>query len=252
VTALHHRLDGPAGAPVIVLSHALGSSLEMWRPVLPALTVRHRALRSDTRGHGASPAPDGPYTIADLVADQLAVMDELRIERASFVGLSMGGAVCMLLAATAPERVDRLVLCSTAEKFGDREGWLERAATVRGSGAEALADMALERWFTPEFAAREPDTVSRIREIFAATDAEGYASCCDAIADWDFGDRLREIAAPTMVLGGQRDPTVPPERSRALAAGLPGATLALIPGAAHLTVVSDPQPFATAVLAHLG
>ena len=121
---LDHRIDGPEGAPVVVLSHALGSSSEMWQRVLPPLAARHRVVRSDTRGHGRSPAPPGPYAIADLVADQLALLDGLGIERASFVGLSMGGAVCMLLAATAPERVDRLALCSTAEKFGDPDGWL--------------------------------------------------------------------------------------------------------------------------------
>ena len=237
---------------MVVLSHALGSSLEMWRAVGPMLTPHYRVLRADTRGHGASPAPDGPYAIADLVADQLALLDELGIERASFVGLSMGGAVCMLLAATAPERVDRLVLCSTAEKFGDPDGWRERAATVRSQGTEALADVAMERWFTPEFMALEPAAVERIREIFAATPADGYAACCDAIAGWDFGARVGEIAAPAMVIGGRRDPTVPPERSQALAAGLPDAVLALIPGAAHLTAVSDPLPFGTALLAHLG
>jgi 3-oxoadipate enol-lactonase len=252
VVALNHRIDGPAAAPVVVLSHALGSSLEMWRPQVAALTTRYRVLRCDTRGHGASPAPQGPYAIDDLVADQLAVLDDLEIARASFVGLSLGGAVCMLLAATAPERVDRLVLCSTAERFGDPAGWLERAATVRSHGTEALADVAMERWFTPEFAAREPDVVERIREIFAATDAEGYAACCEAIAGWDFADRLGEITAPTMVVGGQRDPTVMPERSQALAAAIPGAVLAIIPDAAHLTAVSHPQELTTAVLAHLG
>ena len=163
---LHHRVDGPEGAPVVVLSHALGPSSEMWQRVLAPLATRYRVLRCDTRGHGRSPAPPGPYAIADLVADQLALLDELGIDRASFVGLSMGGAVCMLLAATAPERVDRLVLCSTAEKFGEPAGWLERAATVRDQGTGALADGTMERWFTPGFAVREPDAVERIREIF--------------------------------------------------------------------------------------
>ena len=145
-----------------------------------ALATRYRVLRCDTRGHGRSPAPPGPYAIADLVADQLAVLDDLGID----AGLvrrpaRWAGAVCMLLAATAPERVDRLVLCSTAEKFGDPAGWLERAATVRSHGHGGAGDVTMERWFTPEFAVREPDAVERIREIFAATDAEGYAACCD-------------------------------------------------------------------------
>jgi 3-oxoadipate enol-lactonase len=249
---LYRRVDGPEGAPVVVLSHALGSSFEMWQRVLTPLATRYRVLRCDTRGHGRSPAPPGPYAIADLVADQLGLLDTLGIDRASFVGLSMGGAVCMLLAATAPERVDRLVLCSTAEKFGGPAGWLERAATVRDQGTEALADGTMERWFTPEFALREPDAVERIREIFTATDAEGYAACCEAIAAWDFAHRLGEIAAPTMVVGGRRDPTVVPERSQALAAAIRGAALAIIPDAAHLTAVSHPQELATAVLAHLG
>jgi 3-oxoadipate enol-lactonase len=249
---LHHRLDGPEGAPVVVLSHALGSSSAMWERIMPPLASRYRVLRCDTRGHGESPAPHGPYAMADLVDDQLAVLDELAIERASFLGLSMGGAVCMLLAATAPKRVDRLVLCSTAPKFGDPDAWRERAATVRSEGTEALADMAMERWFTPEFTSEEPEQVAGIRAIFTATDAEGYAACCDAISGWDFDDRLAEITAPTMVIAGQRDPTVPPERAQALAAGIRGAALAIIPGAAHLTAVSHPRELATAALAHLG
>lgn len=249
---LRHRLDGPDGAPVVVLSHALGSSSAMWGRIMPPFHTRHRVLRCDTRGHGESPVPAGPYAMADLVDDQLAVLDALGIERASFVGLSMGGAVCMLLAATAPERVDRLVLCSTAAKFGDPGAWRERAATVRGEGTEALADGAMERWFTPEFTHEEPEQVAATRAIFTATDREGYASCCDAIAGWDFEDRLAELRAPTMVIGGQRDRTVPPERAQELAAAIPGAALAMIPGAAHLTAVSHPRELATAALAHLG
>ena len=173
------------------------------------LATRYRVLRCDTRGHGRSPAPPGPYAIADLVADQLALLDELGIDRASFVGLSHGrrglhaaGGDGARAGGSPGAVLDR------GEASAIRPaGWSVRRRCA-SEGTEALADVTMERWFTPEFAVREPDAVARIREVFAATDAEGYAACCEAIAAWDFADRLGEIAAPTMVVGGRRDPTV--------------------------------------------
>ena len=152
---LHHRLDGPDDAPVLVLSNSLGTSLEMWDGMLPALAGHFRVLRYDQRGHGATPATPGPYSIEDLGRDVLGLLDVLGLERVSFAGCSLGGMTGMWLAINAPGRVGRLALCNTSAHMPPRETWTERAATVRERGMGAVVDAALERWFSPEAPARE-------------------------------------------------------------------------------------------------
>ena len=146
---VHHRLEGPEGAPVVVFANSLGTTLEMWDAQAAALAGRYRVLRFDLRGHGRSPVPPGPYTVGDLADDALALLDRLGIERVSFCGLSLGGTIGMTLAVRAPERLERLVLCCTALEFKPPEQWLERAATVRAEGMDAIAPAGMERWFTP-------------------------------------------------------------------------------------------------------
>src|SRR6201997_1920944 len=157
----------------------------MWEPQAERLKPRFCTLRYDIRGHGSSPAPPGPYSIADLGGDLIALLDRLGIERASLSGLSIGGMISMWVAAHAPERVQRLVLCCTSAQLGPRESWLERAATVRADGTQAVADAVLERWFTPGFAQAHPDVIERMRAQLLATPREGYAGCCEAIAAMD-------------------------------------------------------------------
>jgi 3-oxoadipate enol-lactonase len=251
-----HRLDGPAGdaagaASVVVLSNSLGSTLDMWRPQVPALTERFRVLRYDHRGHGGSSVPPGPYAIADLGRDVLELLDALALERASFCGLSMGGMVGMWLAVEAPERIGRLVLCCTSAHLPPPELWDERAATARGGGMGQLADGAMERWFTPAFREAHPEVVGPIREQVEGTPPEGYAASCEAIREWDFRERLDSIAPPTLVVAAENDPSTPPEHGRLLAERIPGARLELLPDAAHLANVEQPESFNRALLEHL-
>jgi 3-oxoadipate enol-lactonase len=249
---LHHRFDGPAGAPVVVLSSSLGSSLAMWEPQLPALAQRFRVLRYDHRGHGASPVPDGPYTIDEIAGDALELLDALGLERVSFCGLSLGGAVGMWLAANAPERIDRLVLCCTAARFATPEIWAERAAAVRAAGSvEPLADAVLERWFTADFLTREPEQIAAVRSMIVSTPAEGYAATCDALRDADLRAHLGRIRAPTLVVAGADDPATPPRQGEELAAAIEGARLAVIPRAAHFANVEQPDAFNGAIVEHL-
>jgi 3-oxoadipate enol-lactonase len=247
----HRRLEGPEDAPVVVLSNSLGATVEMWEPQVPALTQRFRVLRYDHRGHGRSAVPPGPYTIGDLAGDVLELLDSLHLDRVSFCGLSMGGMVGMWMAAERPARIDRLALSCTSAHLPPPELWVERAATARGGGMDALADGAMERWFTPAFRGSQPETVARIREQVATTPAEGYAACCEAIRDWDFRDRLGEIEAPTLVIAAAHDPSTPPERGRAIAAAIPNARLVLIEEAAHLANIERPDVFTEALLEHL-
>jgi 3-oxoadipate enol-lactonase len=250
-TNLNHRLEGPEGAPVLVLSNSLGTALEMWDDQAPALRERFRILRYDTRGHGASPAPPGPYAIDDLGRDVLYLLDALGIGRASFCGLSVGGMTGMWLAGEAPERVDRLVLCCTSSLLGPKSLWDERIDTARTKGMGALVDSVTERWFTPGFRSRNPAAVEKVAAMLRATDPEGYAGCCAAIRDMDLRERLPSIQAPTLVVSGADDPATPPEHGRLIAEAIPGARFVVVPDASHLANMERPEEITRLILDHL-
>jgi 3-oxoadipate enol-lactonase len=245
--ALHHAFDGPTDAPVVVLASALGTTGDVWDPVLPALAQRNRVLRYDHRGHGASAAPPGPYDIADLVEDLLSLLDRHDIDRAAVCGLSIGGMVALRLALDHSRRVDRLVLIASSAAPDNETHWSERAAAVRARGLEPLADGIMSRWATPAFRRRDPGAWAGLRAAFTSNDPEGYASCCDAIRTFDVADRLREITAPTLVIGADRDESLPLDHQQRLHDGIPGSTLAVIEGAAHIPFLDRPADVARAV-----
>ncbi|GAB3465562.1 3-oxoadipate enol-lactonase [Streptomonospora sediminis] len=230
---VHHTAEGPPDAPLLVLSGSLGSTLEMWRPQVGALADRFRVVCYDTRGHGRSPVPPGPYSLAELGGDVLRLLDRLGAERAHFAGLSLGGMTGMWLAAHAPDRIGRLALLCTAPKMAP-EGWKQRAATVREQGTGAVAASVVERWFTPAYAEREPATAADMRRMVAGTPAEGYAGCCTAIEHMDLRPDLAHISAPTLVAAGSQDPATPPAEAERIAAAVPGARLHVLDGGAHL------------------
>jgi 3-oxoadipate enol-lactonase len=247
---LHHQIDGPEGAPVLVLSNSLGTTLEMWRDQAPALGKRFRLVRYDHRGHGGSPVPPGPYTLDDLGRDVLALLDSLGAERFSFCGLSVGGMVGMWLASDAPERVERLALCCTAPRF-DSDTYDARARKVRAEGVGPIADAVLERWFTPEFRATRPETVQWARSMLRGTPAEGYAGCCEAVRDADLTNRLKDIRAATLVIAGAEDPVATVDGAESIRDSIPEARLVVIEGAAHLANVEQPEAVTQAILDHL-
>jgi 3-oxoadipate enol-lactonase len=216
---------------------------------MPMLT-EWRVVRVDHPGHGESPLWNSPVTIAGIGKAVLDVLDGLRYERASFCGLSLGGAIAQWIAAHAPERVQRLVLCSTAACFTPQEVYLERAATVRREGLEIVAGATMERWFTPGFRAQAPEIVDRYRRMVAATSPEGYAQCCEAVARFDGGSDLSRIVAPAIVIAGAEDPATPPDRGRELQHGIRGARLKILQSAAHLLNVEQPEETADAILRH--
>jgi 3-oxoadipate enol-lactonase len=249
--ALHHAFEGPEGAPVLVASSSLGTTLRMWNDQAPALLERFRLLRYDHRGHGDSPVPPGPYAIGDLGRDVLALMDRLEVERFSFCGLSIGGMVGMWLASEAPERVERLVLCCTSARFEPPDNWDSRAETVRADGVDAIADAVLERWFTPPFHEDLPNVVEWAKSMLRGTPAEGYAGCCEAIRDTDLRSRLGAIRAPTLVVAGADDPAAPPEEAELIRDSIPDARLVVVEQAAHLANVEQPSAVTQAMLEHL-
>jgi 3-oxoadipate enol-lactonase len=248
---VHHEISGPAGAPVVVLSNSLGTTLAMWDPQVEVLSERFRVVRYDQRGHGRSPAPPGPYSIAEIAGDVLALLDRLELERVSLCGVSLGGMVGMWAASEAPQRFHRLVLACTAAQLGPRELWDERVAAVRAGGTSELAAGAIDRWLTPEFSATHPETAQWLQAMIVQASDEGYAACCEAIRDLDLRNRLRSIEAPTLVISGDEDPATPPEHQRLIADGIPGARLQALENARHLANVEKPDTFNRAIVDHL-
>lgn len=241
---VRHLVEGPADSSAVVLLNSLGTDLGFWSSQVPALLAAgHRVVRYDARGHGGSPLPPGPYTVAALGADLLALLDRLGISRATLCGVSLGGATALWAAAHAGERVDRLVVCFSSADFGPADGWLARAELVRREGTEAVADAVLARWLTPAAAAEQPQLPARMREMLVATPAAGYASSCEAIAALDLGPELGAITAPTLVVSGAEDPATPPEHGRRIAAAVAGARFTELPAAAHLGNVERPAAF---------
>lgn len=243
------KIDGPEGAPVILMSNSLGCDLTMWDDVIPALAQDYRVIRYDTRGHGGSVVVSRPTSIAELADDALAILDDLGVARAHFVGLSMGGMIGQWLLRFAPERLDKVVLCNTAAMMGPPDLWNARIRAAR-AGMAALTPSVMERWFTPRFRKSQPEAVARVAAMVDATPPEGYASCCAAIRDMDQRWGLRSIVGDVTVLVGAHDPGATPAQGKAIADAIPGARLVTL-DAAHLSAVERPQEFAAAILAAL-
>lgn len=247
---LNYQLDGPEGAPVLVLSNSLGTNLHMWDTQLPALTAHFRVLRYDTRGHGQSLVTEGPYSIEQLGRDVLALLDALQIERAHFCGLSMGGLIGQWLGINAGHRLNRLIVCNTAAKIATPEVWNPRIETVLRDGQAAmvgLRDASIERWFTPAYAASHPDQAKRITDMLAATSPQGYAANCAAVRDADFRDQLGEIKVPMLVISGSADAVTPPSGGLFIRDKVKGAEYAEF-HAAHLSNVEVGEPFSRRVI----
>lgn len=246
----HHRVTGPEDAPVLVLSNSLGTTLNMWDPQARALARTFRLVRYDTRGHGGSEIPPGPYAIEDVGRDVLDLLDDLQVERAHFAGLSLGGMTGQWLAINAPERIEKLVLLCTSPKMGPPDVWIDRARTVREQGTEAIVDGTFERWFTEAFRAKHD--LSRLREMFVGVDDEGYARCCAIIETMDLTDGLPHISAPTLVIGGAQDPATPPdEHAAVIASAIPRARLEILDPAAHLASVERAGDVTRLIREHL-
>jgi 3-oxoadipate enol-lactonase len=249
--SLDHRLHGPAGAPVVVLLNSLGTTQELWNRQLPQLVDRFCVITYDHPGHGASELPEQPCTVESLARGLLRLLDELGLERVSLCGVSLGAMVGMALALEAPERVERLVLACTSAYLGPPDGWIERARIVRAEGMEAIVEPVVGRWFTPELAGREPETVMRFRAMLAATQPEGYARCCEAVGAWDARERISTLAVPVLVVAGQDDSATPVEHSELIASQVSGSRLVVLERAAHLANVERAEAFTSAVLDHL-
>ena len=243
-SVMHVQVDGPVAAPVLVLLHSLGTSGHVWDAQARALAGPFRVVRPDLRGHGLTEVTAGPYGVAGLAADVLAVLDALGIGQAHVGGLSIGGLVAQGVAHQAPGRVASLILCSTALALPPAQGWRDRAALVRADGIAAVVDAVMARWVTPGFMA-EPAAVG-LRQMLLRTAPEGYAGAAEAIAGADLTADTAALRVPALVLVGDRDEATPPASARALCDAL-GGSLAVLPGAAHIPTVEAADAVTAAI-----
>lgn len=242
----HVQLDGPAGAPPLVLLHSLGTDLRVWDPQANVLAHSFRVIRPDLRGHGLTEVPSGPWSISDMARDALALLDTLGHERVHVAGLSIGGMVAQALAAQAPDRVASLILCDTAMAIPPPELWRGRAATVRSMGMAAIAESVLTRWVTPAFA--QAPEARGLRAMLLRTSPEGYAGAAEAIAAADVRTATRGLRVPALVLVGDRDEATPLASAEALRDAIPGAQLEVIADAAHIPTLERPDAVTNAIL----
>jgi 3-oxoadipate enol-lactonase len=243
---IHTELDGPESAPVLMLSNSLGTNLHMWDEQVAPLTRNFRLLRYDRRGHGKSSVPKGPYTMERLGRDVLNVLDGLGIKKINWCGLSMGGMVGMWLGANASNRIDKLILSNTSSYFSDKTAWEGRIKMVREQGLAGIVDANMERWFTKDFRERAPQTMAKMREMFVATNVEGYIGCAEAIRDMDHRPLLPNIAVPTLVIAGRQDPATTLEAGEFICEHIPGAKIAVLE-AAHIANMEQPKVYADTV-----
>jgi 3-oxoadipate enol-lactonase len=243
---LRYRLEGKPGEPVLDFSNSLGTNLSMWEPQVQALSDEFRILRYDSRGHGLSSVPPGPYTEEQFGGDILALMDAIDIPQAYFCGLSMGGQVGIWLGAKAPQRVARLVLCDTAARIGNPEIWNNRIAAIRAGGMPAIVSGTIDRWFTQRFIMQSREVIASVRRMIFDTPPQGYIGCCEAIRDADLTEDASRVNAATLVISATHDPATPPAQGRLLASLIRGARYLEL-DASHLSNMEAASQFTSAV-----
>jgi 3-oxoadipate enol-lactonase len=244
---LAYRFDGAADNPVLLLSNSIGTDLTMWDPQIEALGKHFRVLRYDSRGHGCSDVPAGPYSMDRLGRDAIELLDTLKLSRVHFLGLSLGGMVGQWLGIHAPERINRLILANTSTYLGPADQWEGRIASVLKADPEETADMFLRNWFPPQLLEAGGPMISKIRAMLLATNPQGFAGSYAAVRDMDMRRTIALITAPTLVIAGQHDTVTLPSHSELIAATAPGATLVQLP-VVHLSNLESPEIFMRTVL----
>lgn len=226
---------GPNDRPAVVLLHSLGLDSAMWEPQVAALAGQFRVVVMDMRGHGRSDAPPGPYTMADLALDVLAVTEAAGLERFHLCGLSIGGQMALWLAVHRPETLLSVALANTAARIGSVASWTGRIDAVRDGGMASIADAVLANWFSDAYSASDPERYAAARERLLHTSTQGYSGCCSALATSDLTPQLPTIGIPTLVIAGSADKPTPPSDARRLHDGVRGSELEIIAGAAHIS-----------------
>lgn len=245
-TDIFYVAEGHPGNPSIVFSNSLGTDHSMWQAQADALGKDFYVIRYDTRGHGKSASPKGPYQLSQLGQDVIALLDFLHIEKTHFCGLSMGGVTGQWLGLYAPDRINKLAIANTAAKVGTADGWQTRAKTVMAEGLNPVADTAASRWFSPAFIEQQPLIVSALIAHLRAENAEGYASCCEALANADFREEIHAISNPTLIIAGQYDPVTTESDAAFLQRKIAGSKTVALP-ASHISNIEAEQAFTLAL-----
>lgn len=244
-------IEGPDDAPAVVFLHSLGSDVSMWGPQAADLARDHRVVRIDTRGHGESPAPDGPYSLGQLGHDVIAVADDLGLDTFHLVGCSLGGLTALWVAVTHGDRLRSLTAANTAAKVATADFWQARIDAVRAHGLAGIRDDVVARFFATGFAQAHPDWFAEALEVFEQADPDGYVGCCAALAHADLRDDVGAITVPTLVIGGEQDVATPPADAEWLHDHVPDSRLVVLPDAAHLSNLDQPEAFTRALRTHL-
>ena len=247
---ISYSVEGPATAPVLLFINSIGTTRQLWSRQVAALADRYRVIAYDTRGHGRSSVPEGAYTIAQLSADALAILDAERVGAAHVCGISLGGITALWLGVHAPDRVRTLTAANTAARIASTQFWTERIAFVKEKGMATLAEVTMLRWFTDAFRARDPQTVEQFRSMLASCAPTGYLGCCAALRDEDLRESISAIQRPVLTIGGRVDAATPPEGVEFIHQRIAGSKLVML-DAAHLTNVEEHQQFTSAVLMFL-
>jgi 3-oxoadipate enol-lactonase len=244
---IHVEVEGRDDAPALMLSNSLGTNLSMWDPQAKAFAKEFRLIRYDRRGHGQSGAPKGPYNMERLGRDVLAVLDALKIEKTHWCGLSMGGMVGQWLGANAPGRMGRMILSNNACYYADKEIWNGRIKLLREKGLPAIVGGTMERWFTPGFRERSPQTIEQMSQMLLSTPLEGYIGCGEAVRDMDHREILARIKAPVLIIAGKHDPATTVENAEYIRDRVAGSKLAVL-DAAHISNVEQPEIYTKTAL----
>ncbi len=245
---INYQVDGPEGAPWIVLSNSLATNLAMWDQQADDFKGAFRVLRYDQRGHGATDAPAGRYTFEQLIADALALMDGLGIKKAHFGGLSMGGATALGFAQKHPDRLDKVIVCDTPCQSTptSTQQWEERIVIAQNQGMEPLVEPTVGRWFPPEVIAAKPPHVDKVRQMVRTTPVNGFIGCAAALANHDYASAVATVTRPVLFMAGEKD-GVTPVAMRKLSAALPGSRYVELPSAGHISNMDQPEGFTWAI-----
>ncbi len=243
---INYQTFGDASKPALVFSNSLGTKYSMWQPQIAHFQQDYYVICYDTRGHGGSEAPQGPYSLEQLGQDIVNLLDHLNIAKAAFCGISMGGLTGQWLAIHKPERFSQVIVCNTAAKIGQEQAWQDRAALVREQGLAPIAATAASRWFTDPFIQSNPAVVAELSNDLGAGSPEGYANCCEALAKADVREQLSSIQIPVLIIAGQQDPVTTVADGQFMQQRIANSQLFEI-NASHISNIEQPEAFNQAV-----